>query len=1207
MVQPGGTLDHHAFASLGQPAGLGFTAEGFCVIAMSNGNLVRMDLVPVSAATPALPILQVQPIDNFDYTFARYPQPLAVAPAGPSLWPLLLVPRSAYNPAAVAEALASHGTCTVLTEPCPGPDACMLGVTPLMQMIHFGDQDNALELIHRLQAQGCGSWNNIFMKGREMGVNAFLYALKHGAEAVALALSALPQVDLQVKGSYMVQPGYVATNEQPGIMYALDHNWDQLLERIVAANAGNPDYFRFEFTVDPHRTKVAAMRPSWTVAQLMQDPVVQSLYRNQQVFKAAYNSIKAILKASKPQKAPRSLPVASGPASDAEGPLLEAPPSAAPERAPDRIQSEPPWLTHLLQGLKGLDQAAGKLHALEAKADTYRRLRLEFPEAMRDCAQRDDRIGKKFKAQMEALDRVPGFLATAPAELGRLETEREALLKAGAAGDQDRAKTLLAAFRTWESELNRHTDGFEEKVTFLSKAIAAERKTKQPKTEATPPLPTRARTPSPEDHGTVIPDAEATAAPEAVPTPLPRPPKTLAPPKPAPLRVAEKVPASSSSSGYRPVQPLAASLSLRDKLNLGDATQLPELLVLEQLLAVTSFEEAALQEMEKLALFGSCARVMDQAKSKARHHLFDPKLAGHFRDVVFHEAVSGYQLQEVKTFAYELMRHAQAQDGKPLANAALFAARSAFFRGIQERVLPVQTEAEGLTRMKETETRYEAIKAYAPQDQDEALLKARAMGFLEARLGALCSAWFKGRGLASAVPAKATLPADYSKLIRQGIRFRHGLDYAPLAEVKVAAPATGAVAKPRLRFVFAQARLAPAGRGSLNGAAPGTLAMDYPDILEGIDEAARAALDALPGDLQAEICQSARRWSDLHYYQPSSPKQALSERVLALCQERRREAAHLLRQKGLPSAAASSGPATATRASQEPLSGTAPRASRFGTQNPDLTRLLTAPPGSTPMKHLVLEDLDFPTAMDVSRFAWALADQRDLEFLSLNNCTFHGKLPLLLNVLPQWAANSLDAPNLHGLVLRRVGLTSDTLPSLLKALRSFSQLSVLDVAGNGLGLGDANQLCQALRDAGAPLECLILSHNLLGGHGDSQALASLLRPAGALQFLSLAECELDPALVTTLTQSLAGNQTLTHLNLAGNRLEDTAAFALASALGTMPQLEDLDLRDNAFTDTGFQALVEAIRQHPGIKSLRLLNLGLNSEPYQEAVDQILGR
>ena len=64
---------------------------------------------------------------------------------------------------------------------------------------------------------------------------------------------------------------------------------------------------------------------------------------------------------------------------------------------------------------------------------------------------------------------------------------------------------------------------------------------------------------------------------------------------------------------------------------------------------------------------------------------------------------------------------------------------------------------------------------------------------------------------------------------------------------------------------------------------------------------------------------------------------------------------------------------------------------------------------------------------------------------------------------------------------------------------------------------------------------------------------------------------------------------------------------LASALGTMPQLEDLDLRDNAFTDTGFQALVEAIRQHPGIKSLRLLNLGLNSEPYQEAVDQILGR
>ena len=101
------------------------------------------------------------------------------------------------------------------------------------------------------------------------------------------------------------------------------------------------------------------------------------------------------------------------------------------------------------------------------------------------------------------------------------------------------------------------------------------------------------------------------------------------------------------------------------------------------------------------------------------------------------------------------------------------------------------------------------------------------------------------------------------------------------------------------------------------------------------------------------------------------------------------------------------------------------------------------------------------------------------------------------------------------------------------------------------------------------------------------ALADVLKTSHALTHLHLT----TGRCITSLTQALQANRTVTHLNMREAKVNDAQAKALGEILQSNHTLTHLCLADNKVTSIGVEALADALRSN---KILENLNIGTNN-------------
>ena len=617
---------------------------------------------------------------------------------------------------------------------------------------------------------------------------------------------------------------------------------------------------------------------------------------------------------------------------------------------------------------------------------------------------------------------------------------------------------------------------------------------------------------------------------------------------------------SALPTGASPEQPAQPSLA---SLRLADPSALPDWTVLNYLLSLEEGQDPAVRAMEGEALLGTCARVMDQAQqaSSDKRELTWP--ANRFRNVLFHEQGVRYPLVEVRAFASRLVAFCRDQ----LQPGAAF--RDPFLTEVCGHRLPMEDPLEQEGAILALAHRYRELQNFPARSKDQAEFKARAMGFLEARLGSLLSQ----RRRPGAPGFRASFgDKEIAQLIQQGIAFRH-LDYAPLAEVKVAP-------EPGLSLPGAR-ELAPAAAPSR-----GQLTTRHPEVIAVLKEPARAALASLAPVAQDYICSIIDR-SFLQAQQRlwngtlADPNDEVLWQVAMLSGE-------YAETVQLPAGGFSPGTPTL-------LDGKAPEQVRA----------------------LYLEGRDFGWFAANGVLAAELRACLHLRFLSISDCSMaFSPKPLETAITGLKRLEGLTLQKLHAV------FDGDHEAFFLDLLTNNPSLGALDLPQCELANEDLAHLGEALVQTRLTrLRRLGLAGNAFTtrepgwgrdlanvGHQNSAqaagALGRCLKATPSLQSLNLDDCAIDDSFIEPLAEALAHNTSLRHLHLAGNKIGQLGGHLLAAALRQNHHLRGLDLTGNPLPEVILNELVHAVQVHPALETV-LLPVGAKAQ--QRAIDQWLAK
>jgi Ran GTPase-activating protein (RanGAP) involved in mRNA processing and transport len=142
-------------------------------------------------------------------------------------------------------------------------------------------------------------------------------------------------------------------------------------------------------------------------------------------------------------------------------------------------------------------------------------------------------------------------------------------------------------------------------------------------------------------------------------------------------------------------------------------------------------------------------------------------------------------------------------------------------------------------------------------------------------------------------------------------------------------------------------------------------------------------------------------------------------------------------------------------------------------------------------------------------------------------------------------------------------LRSSGLGVLAAFLPRCAQLSVLNVLGNSIATGEAQQLLDVKKRSAERA-----AERNRGGMHDCTELASLCGLGDDARSLLLANKGLGKACCALLGQELSGNVTLRHLDIAGNQLENDGALPIAQALSGGVELLTLNIAGNGLGGEG---------------------------------------
>ncbi|KAF9577007.1 hypothetical protein BGW38_008081, partial [Lunasporangiospora selenospora] len=165
-----------------------------------------------------------------------------------------------------------------------------------------------------------------------------------------------------------------------------------------------------------------------------------------------------------------------------------------------------------------------------------------------------------------------------------------------------------------------------------------------------------------------------------------------------------------------------------------------------------------------------------------------------------------------------------------------------------------------------------------------------------------------------------------------------------------------------------------------------------------------------------------------------------------------------------------------------------------------------------------------------------------------------------------------------------VGVRKD-IGIIIKALKTNSTLTTLDLFSNGIGDDGAKALAEALKINSA-LTNLYLNHNSIGVNG-AKALAESLKVNSTLTTLDSYNNIIGDDGAKALAEALKINSTLTTLCMGHNNIGDDGANTLADALKINSTLTTLKLEQNNIGDDGAKALAETLKINSALTTLYL--------------------
>ena len=155
-----------------------------------------------------------------------------------------------------------------------------------------------------------------------------------------------------------------------------------------------------------------------------------------------------------------------------------------------------------------------------------------------------------------------------------------------------------------------------------------------------------------------------------------------------------------------------------------------------------------------------------------------------------------------------------------------------------------------------------------------------------------------------------------------------------------------------------------------------------------------------------------------------------------------------------------------------------------------------------------------------------------------------------------------------------------------QALKVNTTLTNLSLRANNIDDSCVDFLSEALT-VNATLTDLDLGGNWLG-YPAVDSLSKALKVNTALTKLDLFDCHgIRPRAAASISEALAVNSNMTHLNLSMNRIGDSGAGSLSEALSVNTTLIDLNLSDSTIGDSGARSLSEALSVNTTLTHLNL--------------------
>lgn len=179
-----------------------------------------------------------------------------------------------------------------------------------------------------------------------------------------------------------------------------------------------------------------------------------------------------------------------------------------------------------------------------------------------------------------------------------------------------------------------------------------------------------------------------------------------------------------------------------------------------------------------------------------------------------------------------------------------------------------------------------------------------------------------------------------------------------------------------------------------------------------------------------------------------------------------------------------------------------------------------------------------------------------------------------------WASINLilSAKTLRSLNLSHIQFTSQSLPSLCKAIGEHENIRDVSLCGTGLGKNGLSGLCLSALFVNKRLEKLDLSWNRF--NHEQFAQMGVLIDATDIEELAVDYCAAyvvgRDSPVAELLEGLAKDKSLRKLSLVANRVDFRSALVIEDALDMHPTLKDINMTDNPLGALGMRSLLRLL-------------------------------